>query len=45
MRNWNKMYYKLRQVLQIRATITNWGIAILKSFKFLTNNLYFNVYM
>ena len=27
--NWGKMYYKLGQVLQIRAIITNWGIAIL----------------
>ena len=24
--NQDKMYYKLRQVLQIRAIITNWGI-------------------
>ena len=24
--NWGKMYYKLWQVLQIRAIITNWGI-------------------
>ena len=24
--NWGKIYYKLRQVLQIRAVITNWGI-------------------
>ena len=24
--NWGKMYYKLGQVLQIRAIITNWGI-------------------
>ena len=24
--NWGKIYYKLRQVLQIRAIITNWGI-------------------
>ena len=24
--NWGKMYYKLEQVLQIRAIITNWGI-------------------
>ena len=26
--NWGKMYYKLGQVLQIRAIITNWGITI-----------------
>ena len=26
--NWGKMYYKLGQVLQIRAIITNWGIKI-----------------
>ena len=25
--NWSKMFYKLGQVLQIRATIANWGIA------------------
>ena len=24
--NWDKIYYKLGQVLQIRATITNWAI-------------------
>ena len=24
--NWGKMYYKLWQILQIRAIITNWGI-------------------
>ena len=24
--NWDKIYYKLGQVLQIRAIITNWGI-------------------
>ena len=24
--NWGKMYYKLEQVLQISAIITNWGI-------------------
>ena len=24
--NWGKMYYKLVQVLQIRAIITNWGV-------------------
>ena len=24
--DWGKMYYKLVQVLQIRAIITNWGI-------------------
>ena len=26
--NWGKMFYKLGQVLQIRAIITNWGLAI-----------------
>ena len=26
--NWGKMYYKLGQVLQIRAIITNWGITL-----------------
>ena len=26
--NWGKMYYKLGQVLQIRAIITYWGITI-----------------
>ena len=26
-RNWGKMYYKLGQVLQIRAIITKWDIA------------------
>ena len=26
--NWDKLYYKLGQVLQIRAIITNWGITI-----------------
>ena len=26
--NWSKMYYKLGQVLQIRAITTNWGITI-----------------
>ena len=26
--NWDKMYYKLGQVLQIRAIITNWGITV-----------------
>ena len=31
--NWVKMYYKLGQVLQIRAIITNWGIAILLMIK------------
>ena len=24
--DWGKIYYKLGQVLQIRAVITNWGI-------------------
>ena len=27
-RNWDKMYCKLGQVLQIRAIFTDWGIAI-----------------
>ena len=26
--NWGKMYYKLGQVLQIRAIITNYGITL-----------------
>ena len=26
--NWGKMYYKLGQVLQIRAIVTNWGITV-----------------
>ena len=26
--NWGKMYYKLGQILQIRAIITNWDITI-----------------
>ena len=26
--NWGKIYYKLGQVLQIRAIITNWRITI-----------------
>ena len=30
--NWGKIYYKLRQVLQIRAIITSWGITNYTSF-------------
>ena len=29
--NWGKMYYKLGQVLQIRAIITNWDIILTQS--------------
>ena len=31
--NWGKMYYKLGQVLQIRAIITNWGITCAKELR------------
>ena len=27
--NWGKLYYKLGQLLQIGAIITNWGITIM----------------
>ena len=30
--NWGKMYYKLGQVLQIRAIITNWRITTITHF-------------
>ena len=46
--NWGKMYYKLGQVLQIRAIITNWSIVmlspiIIKAYRNLNEGLYFNL--
>ena len=34
--DWGKIYYKLGQVLQIRAIITNWGITIIMNYKFIS---------
>ena len=39
MTNFGKMYYKLRQVLQIRAIITNWDITIVKGILKTKSNL------
>ena len=44
--NWGKIYYKLGQVLQIRAVITNWAITFvylyLKMYNFILPAAYGN---